>query len=1094
MVQYVDDDTYSFRLDHRYRPPSASSNTTLSSVHKQRIDTLFHSKRQLQRGRQQRQTSASVTPSRRTSVSPAPRSARSNSQVRSDRSQPVRHSSSVTVNGSSNVSSVKTSVQKTGAQTVSSKIAVNQAPTTVIRIGPDSKPLPPKPIRTQIPVTTSTTNGVRINQIQTNTNAQEELEQAFGGKDQQQRAFLDTRSAVQAQIEKLFADASKENVNKLLKEHETKNLPVPPKPTPDEPPPPPPMETHPAFRNIPSPKSPLSTIKRESPSPHSSGNVSASSTISRTSSSNASSQGSTSTNSNMVYRVDYLGAIQLTGKATSLEVLQDPLKQLYYIHKFGVSQGRKVPLSTLSITDAGLRVLRNAIERDAVDFTNPFSTIAVWAAIKMVIKKKIGNNGQVNYSYAFLPLICDPEAQEKFNTYYPLDVADPTIMDGTHPPMFACVMRKSGESKILECHGFICRSSEDAIVIAANLYQALLGTMNTDSSSPSADEPEYGMSDYEETPTRPPRKRKSPPSSNQGSLRRSSSEDMLRTSGSSNAVSDRLKRTISNRNSLTILEEPEPVPNNQMIIPRSKSFANMSQALDAHNLFGDPKNKTGLGRVDDVLKAIINPNGMSYSEMDPQHRELLMKMALILTKDEIYQRSKNIMRSHRPRSNSLLGGFESDSDASTITSVIKATKKSISRFSSRASNSLRPSYFKERMPLKKFNTHQGSLSLSKDLEEPKIKTVNYGYMSDGSLPRRTPKTPMPRRNANGRGYAIYSECEYDSECSSKCYCTLPLKNNKSHSCTAGEHKFSSLNRKKKSSCDCDSESCAESERCYCSLKRVKKNGMRMYEINLDSETDTTATNGTKRRDSSRLSSKLHSKSNSSIEDIRTNSWNNSGRRNSVSANTPRSVDQSRTRMMTSLSQKPQMTRQRSMSTSYHSDRASVISRSSSHAHHNNSRPRSRAQSTDSILSEPRSNRRYRHQSGSLGSGNSESSSRSSPGLDSQNSDASGDSSSSQPKILLLSAADPSGKVVYREASQRRRRQSSDTASIMSMKKTAEIAALFSELKLSQKTDLIERLQEQVNVRETDDEQYEQMSDNQAFLFSENIETSLGYLP
>ena len=48
---------------------------------------------------------------------------------------------------------------------------------------------------------------------------------------------------------------------------------------------------------------------------------------------------------------------------------------------------------------------------------------------------------------------------------------------GPHPPVFACVMRRAGMPKQLECHGFICSSAEDAIIIAANLYQALVDTM-----------------------------------------------------------------------------------------------------------------------------------------------------------------------------------------------------------------------------------------------------------------------------------------------------------------------------------------------------------------------------------------------------------------------------------------------------------------------------------------------------------------------------------------------------------------------------------------------------------------------------------------
>ena len=43
--------------------------------------------------------------------------------------------------------------------------------------------------------------------------------------------------------------------------------------------------------------------------------------------------------------------------------------------------------------------------------------------------------------------------------------------------MFAAVMRKAGVPKQLECHGFVCDLPEEAILVAANLYQALLETM-----------------------------------------------------------------------------------------------------------------------------------------------------------------------------------------------------------------------------------------------------------------------------------------------------------------------------------------------------------------------------------------------------------------------------------------------------------------------------------------------------------------------------------------------------------------------------------------------------------------------------------------
>ena len=41
--------------------------------------------------------------------------------------------------------------------------------------------------------------------------------------------------------------------------------------------------------------------------------------------------------------------------------------------------------------------------------------------------------------------------------------------------MFACITRTA--DKNLECHGFVCKSTEEAVSIAAQLYQALVDTV-----------------------------------------------------------------------------------------------------------------------------------------------------------------------------------------------------------------------------------------------------------------------------------------------------------------------------------------------------------------------------------------------------------------------------------------------------------------------------------------------------------------------------------------------------------------------------------------------------------------------------------------
>ena len=53
-----------------------------------------------------------------------------------------------------------------------------------------------------------------------------------------------------------------------------------------------------------------------------------------------------------------------------------------------------------------------------------------------------------------------------------------------HPPIFACIIRRSGAGlpRKLECHGFVCKTQDDAISVAAQLYQGLLDAIRRNGS------------------------------------------------------------------------------------------------------------------------------------------------------------------------------------------------------------------------------------------------------------------------------------------------------------------------------------------------------------------------------------------------------------------------------------------------------------------------------------------------------------------------------------------------------------------------------------------------------------------------------------
>lgn len=69
------------------------------------------------------------------------------------------------------------------------------------------------------------------------------------------------------------------------------------------------------------------------------------------------------------------------------------------------------------------------------------------------------------------------------------------LSSGAHAPVFAVVMRSLSTPRALECHAFVCDTSEDAIVIAATLYQCLMTHMgNSQNQKPRKPRNQNGVS------------------------------------------------------------------------------------------------------------------------------------------------------------------------------------------------------------------------------------------------------------------------------------------------------------------------------------------------------------------------------------------------------------------------------------------------------------------------------------------------------------------------------------------------------------------------------------------------------------------------
>ncbi|GAB0088659.1 uncharacterized protein DMENIID0001_031220 [Sergentomyia squamirostris] len=605
------------------------------------------------------------------------------------------------------------------------------------------------------------------------------------------------------------------------------------------------------------------------------------------------------------FSVRCLGALPLPNKVTSLQGLQEPLRQLYLS---GAGHGNQ-NAGTMDICAKGLRVrLTNGRE----PMLTPFHNIAVWSAVKFVVSASEGGA-------AFLPLITDPENIDKSTLFRPLSAADKRRLSSSlHAPIFAVVMRSAGVPKQLECHAFVCQSPEDAIVIAATLYQSLMAHMGP-SEKPRRPKNRNGVSCMSiasssvtnklsiaqksvshrsiPPPMRPPRKKRSATSSLSGE-----SDAIREAIETETSTEERKKKSSKNKrappiplskekpgemynSSMSYLNEqskarasaamplptsPEPPYQSQnnhdgssgdiltrVAIPRSGSFLNTSgltryksratrrhagklgggggSPLGFSELFNEFRLQENLHSLDEILNAIINSDGMSFNDLKPIYKEFLLKLAVTLTKDELYQRSKSIMRRQKKkklrRRNSNIQNQRKKMivGAKGLKKVFRFGKFRSGKSKSGKNQSSATSQIKPPEPPKEIDTHL------KTLKSERIRAGTSG--SDVSETRNEHTMNAQNRNSSS-GYVSCSECSYDSEactCTSadRCYCSLGAdhdhvsaklactgtKNSNRESlmtCRTEDKCYCSMGEGAESHTTwCDTDSCISASKCYC---------------------------------------------------------------------------------------------------------------------------------------------------------------------------------------------------------------------------------------------------------------------------------------
>ncbi|CAK1541669.1 unnamed protein product [Leptosia nina] len=700
-----------------------------------------------------------------------------------------------------------------------------------------------------------------------------------------------------------------------------------------------------------------------------------------------------------LFNVHYLGSTPLQNKVTSLSGLQTPLKDLYFAYRRNL-RNKNTFTGRLEISKSGLKV-RYKGEKGDLEQLNPFPTIAVWSAVKFVVQSSEKESSEP--SYAFLPLITDPDNIDRHALFKPLESQEKKYIlshsENTHSPLFAVVMRKIGVAKQLECHGFVCQTTEDAIVIAATLYKSLMSHMSRQGH---ADNKKFknrnGVScmsiasslPTNDIPIRPPRKKRSTSSYSGDSDRAdgfSASEsfhentkiehfkelsissppvlpldakritveevkaklDSIKRGKESGSNESRKSKeikepTIPNSNSnspnnapqnhsssestvrskvsekIELFRElerrksikrpptlPPPIPTKptdeskeplrrtqsgrqllgetgdiltKVAIPRSGSFLNAGgltryksighrnngkkgggSPLGFNELFHEFKVQENLHSMDEILNVIIDPDGMSFNDLKPIYKEFLLKLSVTLTKDEIFQHSKAIMKKQKKKILRRSGKFQIKKK-----NFFKGSSglRTVFRFpfgKKKEKKKIQPLQVNENLDIKEPVSESSVSTSSYDLrqfkpKEPPIITSKRQNVKRNS--RRSDKIQVSGRKGKSRpgertssedsdfltlsnrlggqnrnsssGYVSCSECESEScmdrcycsiktDCKSKCYCSA-LDNGKD----SAKAKLLGKNCKECSKevyegdysyCSCDSESCEDSNKCYC---------------------------------------------------------------------------------------------------------------------------------------------------------------------------------------------------------------------------------------------------------------------------------------
>lgn len=200
--------------------------------------------------------------------------------------------------------------------------------------------------------------------------------------------------------------------------------------------------------------------------------------------------------------------------------------------------------------------------------------------------------------------------------------------------------------------------------------------------------------------------------------------------------------------------------------------------------------------MDEILNAIIDPEGMSFNDLKPIYKEFLLKLAVTLTKDEIFQHSKAIMKKQKKK---IL----------RRNSTFQSKRRKIFKGASGLRMVFRLPFGKEfRKKEKEQNFEIQSLKTNLKAKEQNESSVSTSSYDLRQFRPKEPEFPAPKRQPRQRNNSKKSERHGKSRgdrtsSEDSDFVTRRCQNRNSSSGYV-------------SCSECESESCID--RCYCSLK------------------------------------------------------------------------------------------------------------------------------------------------------------------------------------------------------------------------------------------------------------------------------------